>query len=142
MEEITTHIHNHFISPVKRNRKDYEQRHKNFHNRINNWMENYTFNRNNNDSILNRKYSKQEVLKVINDLNKNSAIAFHFIHFKLIQWCKYTILENLTLLFNLCFYDHQVCPDIWKYGEYILVPKPSRPPQYAKNIQPIMVIPG
>ena len=105
-------------------------------------MKNYQFNRNKNDSILNHKYSEQEVLKVINDLNKNSAMAFDFIHFKLIQWCKNTILKNLTLLFNLCFYDHQVCPNIWKYGEYIPVPKPSRPPQYAKNIRPIMVIPG
>ena len=39
-------------------------------------------------------------------------------------------MENLTLLFNLCFFDHQICPNIWKYGEYIPVPKP------------IMVIPG
>ena len=60
----------------------------------------------------------------------------------MIQWCKHTILENLTLLFNLCFYKHQICPDIWKYGEYIPVPKPGRPPQYAKNIRPIMVIRG
>ena len=28
------------------------------------------------------------------------------------------------------------------YGEYIPVPKPGRPPQFAKNIRPIMVIPG
>ena len=80
-------------------------------------------------------------MKVINDLNKNSAMAFDFMHFKLIQWSKKVILENLTLLFNLCF-EYQICPDIWKYGEYIPVPKPGRPPQYAKNIRPIMIIPG
>ena len=68
-------------------------------------------------------------------------MAFDFIHFKLIQWSKNIILENLTLLFNLCF-EYQICPDIWKYGEYIPVPKPGRPPQYAKNIRPIMIIPG
>ena len=142
MQEITTHIHDHFINPVKRNRKDYKQCHINFHNRIEKWMQKYKRNKNQNDSLLNRKYSKQEILKVINDLNKDSAMAFDFIHFKLIQWCKYTILDNLTLLFNLCFFEHQICPNIWKYGEYILVPKPVRSPQYAKNIRPIMVIPG
>ena len=141
-KEISEHIHEYFISPVKRNRKDYKKRHIDFHNRIEKWMKNYKYNKNNNESILNRKYTQQEVSKVINDLYINSAMAFDFIHFKLIKWCKDTILENLTLLFNLCFYDHQVCADIWKYGEYIPVPKPGRPPQYAKNIRPIMVIPG
>ena len=96
MKEIATHIHNHFISPVKRNRNDYEQRHIDFHSKIENWMKNYKFNKNENDSMVNRRYSKQEVLKVINDLNKDSAMAFDCMHFKLIQWCKYTILDNLT----------------------------------------------
>ena len=140
MEEITEHIHQHFISPVKRNKKDYQKQHLDFHNRVENWMENYEFNNNANESILNREYSQQEVLKVITDLNKDSAMAFDFIHFKLIQWSKHIILENLTLLFNLCFSIHQICPTIWKYGECIPVPKPGRPPQYAKNIRPIMVI--
>ena len=45
------------------------------------------------------------------------------------------------MLFNLCF-QHQLCPNIWKYGEYIPVAKPGRSPQYAKNIRPIMVLPG
>ena len=105
-------------------------------------MKNYKFNKNDNDSILNRKYSQQEVLKVITDQNKDSAIAFDFIHFKLVQWSKLTILNNLTLLFSLCFYTHQTCPTIWKYGEYCPVPKLGRSPQFAKNIRPIMVIPG
>ena len=60
----------------------------------------------------------------------------------MMQWNKNTILENLTFLFNLCFKKYQICPDIWKYGEYIPVPKPGRLHQYAKNIRPIMVIPG
>ena len=85
MEEITEHIHRHFISPVKRNRKDYKKRHLDFHQRVKQWKNNYTFNKNNSESILNRQYSKQEVLKVINDLNKDSAMAVDFIHFKLIQ---------------------------------------------------------
>ena len=98
-------------------------------------MTNYHFNNNNNHAILNRAYSKQEILMVINNLNDNSAMAFDFIHFKLFKWCKMEIVDNLQLLFNLCFVIHQTCPDIWKYGEYIPVPKPGRPPQYAKNIR-------
>ena len=142
MVEISDHVHRHFINPVKRNNDDYQPRHIRFHNKVERWMDNYHFNNNNNCSILNRSYSKQEILMVINNLNGDSAMAFDFIHFKLIKWCKMEIVEYLQLLFNLCFITHQTCPDIWKYGEYIPVPKPGRPPQYAKNIRPIMVIPG
>ena len=113
MEEITEHIHKHFINPVKRNRKDYKKRHLDFHHRVKEWKNNYKFNNNNNESLVNRQYSKQEVLKVIIHLNKVSAMAFDFIHFKLIQWCKYSILENLTLLFNLCFYNFKC---VQQYG--------------------------
>ena len=142
MEEISIHLHNHFTAPVKRNEIDYQPRHIRFHQKVKNWMKNYQFNRKNKNSILNREYSQQEVLHVINNLNTDSAMAFDFVHFKMIKWCKMEILANLTLLFNLCFNIHQTCPNIWKYGEYIPVPKPGRPPQYAKNIRPIMVIPG
>ena len=58
LKEITQHIHEHFISPVNRNRKDYKQRHIKFHNRIKQWYNNYKFNNNNNKSILNRKYTE------------------------------------------------------------------------------------
>ena len=34
MEQITEHIHQHFISPVKRNRKDYKKRHLDFHEQV------------------------------------------------------------------------------------------------------------
>ena len=37
LKEITQHIHEHFISPVNRNRKDYKQRHIKFHNQIKQW---------------------------------------------------------------------------------------------------------
>ena len=142
MEEITDLIHKHFINPVKRNSKDYQPRHLRFHKKVENWMENYKFNKKDNTSILNRKYSKQEIIHVINNLNGDSAMAFDFVHFKLIKWCKKHLVDNLVLLFNLCFFKYQTCPNIWKYGEYTPVPKPGRPPQFAKNIRPIMVIPG
>ena len=62
MEDITEHIHQHFISPVNRNEKDYQQRHLNFHKQVEHWMQNYHFNNNDENSILNRSYSKQEIL--------------------------------------------------------------------------------
>ena len=142
IDEIANHIHKHFIRKVDRNEKDYQPRHLRFHEKIEKWWKNYKINRKNTNSILNREYPQQEVLHVINDLNENSAMSFDFIHFKMIKWCKMEILENLTLLFNLCFNIHQESPNIWKFGEYIPVPKPGRPPQFAKNIRPIMVIPG
>ena len=87
-------------------------------------MNNYVRNDRNSKSIVNRLYTKQEVLHVINTMNKNSAMGFDFIHYKLVYWSKETIIDNLVLLFNLCFVRHQKCPDLLKYGEYIPVHKP------------------
>ena len=140
--EIARHLHTHFIKPLQDNKDKYKPRHIRFHEKVDNYMETYKYNNNQNNSIVNRRYSKQEVLKVINDLNKDSAMSFDFIHFKLLKWSKYVILENLTLLFNLCFFDHQVYPTLWKHGEYIPIPKPGRPAKYSKNVRPICIIPG
>ena len=139
-EEIANCLHLHFIKEPKRN--NYEQRHINYHNKINNRMENYNYNKKDNQSTLNRKIQEQEVMKVINDLNKNSAMGFDFMHYKLISWSKNIIIKNLTLLFNLCFYKHQKCPKAWKMGEFIPIRKPGRIPHYCKNIRPITILPG
>ena len=32
--------------------------------------------------------------------------------------------------------------NIWKYGEFVPVPKPCPVPYYCKNIRPIMILPG
>ena len=139
-DEIANHLHRHFIQPVKQNK--YEARHTQFHNHVTNYINNYKCNRNNNNSIVNREISKQEIMKVINNLNGDSAMGFDFVHFKLVKWSKSIIIDNLYLLYNLCFVVYQHCPKIWKYGEYIPVPKPGRPHHYSKNIRPIMIIPG
>ena len=93
LKEISDHIHHHFISPIKRNNDDYQPHHTRFHNKVEPWMENCQFNNNQENSILNRPYTKQEILMVINNLNGDSAMAFDFVHFKLIKWCKMEILE-------------------------------------------------
>ena len=61
MKDILKHIHNHFISPVKRNLDDYLPRHKRFYEKVEKWMDKYKFNRNQSNSILienihNKKY--------------------------------------------------------------------------------------
>ena len=97
-EEIADELHYHFIKPLKRNK--YEQKHLNYHKRVNDFINDYSKNNNNANSIVNRPYTKQEVLHVINTMNKNSAMAFDFIHYKLIFWAKDTIVDSLVLLFN------------------------------------------
>ena len=139
-EEIANCLHLHFIKEPKRNK--YQQKHINYHNKINNKMDNYKYNKDDNQSMLNRKIQEQEVMKVINDINKNSAMGFDFMHYKLINWAKNIIVPNLTLLFNLCFYTHQKCPKAWKKGEFIPIRKPGRVPHYCKNIRPITILPG
>ena len=113
-KEIANCLHLHFIKDPKRNK--YEQRHVNYHNKINNKMNNYQYNKKNNKSLLNRKFNKQEILHVINNINKDSAMGFDFIHYKLIKWSKNIIINNLTSLFNLCYYKHQ---NAQKYGKEV-----------------------
>ena len=139
-KEIANELHRHFTRSLVRNK--YEKKHSDFHKKVDLFMKNYKKNKNQNDSIVNREYSEQEVLHAINNLNKISAMAFDLIHYQLLIWAKYIIVENLTLLFNLCFFIHQICPKVWKYGEYVPIPKPGRSPCYSKNIRPISILPG
>ena len=138
--EIANELHRHYTQPLKRN--PYNDDHIRFHNYVTDYVNKYGKNRNQNESIVNREYTEQEVLHVINNLNKISAMAFDFIHYQLIIWVKFIIVKYLTLLFNLCFFIHQKCPQVWKYGEFVPIPKPGRVPYYCKNIRPISILPG
>ena len=139
-KEIADKIHVFFGKPVPKG--TFERDHELFHNHVNNFIGNYNANHNKQDSIVNRQYSVQEVLFVLNHINVQSAMAFDFIHYQLLVWAKTVIVMNLTLLFNLVFYIHQYCPRVWKYGEFVPVPKPGRDHSLCKNIRPIMILPG
>ena len=69
-------------------------------------------------------------------------MTFDFVHYQLIQWIKLQIVHNLTNLFNLCYYTHQICPNIWKYSEYVPIPKSGWVLYYCKNIRAIAILPG
>ena len=75
-------LHDHFIAPLEEN--EYEDKHKAFHNHVDNFMDKYKTNHNQNNSITNRPYTRQEVMFVINHLNLDSAMAFDFIHYRMI----------------------------------------------------------
>ena len=139
-EEIANVLHLHFIKDPKRN--EYEPKHIKYHNMVNSKMNNYKYNRKDNNSILNRQMKEQEILHVLNNINKDSAMGFDFMHYKLLNWGRKIIIKNLTLLFNLCFFKHQKCPKAWKKGEFIPIRKPGRVPYYSKNIRPISILPG
>ena len=139
-DEIADELHKFYCQPPSRN--PYEPQHIAYHQHVDKFVENYPNNRNDNNNIVNRKFTIQETLYVINNLNRNSAMAFDFIHYELIFWIKHQIVFNLTELFNLCYYKHQKCPKIWKYGEFVPIPKPGRVPYYCKNIRPISILPG
>ena len=138
--EIADELHKFYCTPPTRN--PYEPKHIAYHNHVDNFVLNYPNNRNNSDNIVNREFTEQEVLYVINNLNLNSSMAFDFVHYQLLHWAKLEIVSNLTNLFNMCYYIHQKCPKIWKYGEFVPVPKPGRVPYYCKNIRPITILPG
>ena len=129
--EIADTLHKFYCKPIKRN--EYEPKYKAFHRHVDIFMKKYKKNNNNNGTIVNRPFTTQEVLHVLNNINKRSAMAFDLMHYQLLVWCKEKIVFNLTKLFNLCFVKHQKCPNIWKYGEYVPVPKPGRVPYYCKN---------
>ena len=138
--EIANKLHDYYSKKLDRNK--YEKRHEMFHNYVESVMENYETNKNDNNNIVNRKFTEQEVLRVLNCINVQSAMAFDYIHYQLLVWSKFIILTNLTLLFNLVFVIHQYCPKAWKCGEIVPVPKPGRVPYYCKNIRPISILPG
>ena len=138
--EIANKLHDHYCTKLKRNK--YKQRHRLFHNYVESVIENYEKNRNKENDIVNRKFTQQEVMHVLTAINVQSAMGYDYIHYQLLVWAKVVIIANLTLLFNLVFYIHQVCPKIWKFGEYVPVPKPGRAPYYCKNIRPISILPG
>ena len=62
-EEIADQLHFHFIKDPKRN--NYEQRHIDYHNKINNKMNNYAYNKNKNESFINPRIQNQEVVHVL-----------------------------------------------------------------------------
>ena len=138
--EIADAIHKYYVAPLERNK--YNDDHRLFHQYMDNVVENYKPNHNQPNSIVNRKFTKQEVLHVLNHINVQSAMAFDFIHYQLLVWAKFIILTNITLLFNMVYCIHQIVPTIWKRSEYIPVPKPGRIPYYCKNIRPISILPG
>ena len=139
-EKIAEKIHEYYIRPLSRNPPAPELTR--FHNYVDNYINNYNVNNNKNDSIVNRAFAQQEVAHALNTINTQSAMAFDLVHYKLLYWARNIIVANLTLLFNLCFFIHQKCPKVWRFGEYIPIPKPGRPPYYCKNIRPIMILPG
>ena len=139
-EEIANILHLHYCKKLKRNKYNYE--HQSFHNYVDNYVKDYKKNKNDDNSIVNRKFTNQEIMHVLTQINIQSAMAADFIHYQLIVWAKTVLITSLTLIFNLIYFIHQVCPQIWKYGEYVPVPKPGRAPYYCKNIRPIMILPG
>ena len=88
--EIADELHKFYCKPPSRN--PYEPKHIAYHQHVDNFVENYPNNHKMNDNIVNRKFTVQEILYVINNLNRNSAMAFDFIHYehyklKVSMWC-------------------------------------------------------
>ena len=79
---------------------------------------------------MNRKWQNQEIMKVINNLNLNSAMAFDMIHYKLIFIAKYELVPYLTILYNYVYRQQARCPEIWRPGGICPIPKPGRPAIY------------
>ena len=91
---------------------------------------------------INQLFNEQEIMHVIDNLNLKSAMAFDFIHFKLISIAKFELIYYLTKLFNLIYCVHATTPYCWRFGEITPIPKPGRPSSISKNIRPITVLPG
>ena len=139
-EEIAYELLGHFNKPLTENK--YNEKHKQHHNNITNFMKNFKFNRNQSKSIMNRKFDNQEVMRIISKLNLNSAMAYDMIHYKLLNIAKYEILSELKNLFNLVYCEHAICPNVWRYSGITPIPKPGRPSIFCKNIRPISKLPG
>ena len=139
-EEIAYELLDHFNKPLKENK--YNENNINNHNKVVNFMKNYKFNRNQSNSVMNRPFTNQEVMKIIKNLNLNSAMAYDMIHYKFLDIAKYELVIHLKNLFNMVYCLHAVCPRVWRKGGIKPIPKPGRPATYSKNIRPISKLPG
>ena len=139
-EAIANKLIIHFNDEPKRN--DYNDEAIEIHNGIDLFMQDYKPNHNQNNSVLNREFSEQEIMKRINKLNLDSAMAWDEIHYKLLHIAKYIIVPCLVLIFNAIYIIHQYLPYFWRFSEYIPAVKPGRDADYMDNIRPLQIIPG
>ena len=61
-------------------------------------MANYRINKNQNNSILNREWTQQEVMHVIVNLKLNTAMAHDLMHYKLIHIGRKIIIGFFPIL--------------------------------------------
>ena len=132
-------LHKHFNRKVAEN--DYTNNNISHHLNISNQVHSYKRNNNQSESILNRNFTEQEVMRCIITANKNTAMGFDKIHQKLIYYGRHTISPFLCKLWNYIYVKHATSPTIWKYANISPIPKPGRDNSIVKNNRPISLIP-
>ena len=141
-EEIANTLQNHFNKPLTDNSKLYTSDHIQFHNHVSQFMENYKFNHNKNNTLINKQFTIHEFMRVICSLNLNSAMSYDMIHYKLIYIGRYELITGFTALVNTAYCYHQHFPHIWRFTPITPIPKPTRSPTICKNVRPISVSPA
>ena len=132
-------LHSHFNRKIKEN--EYKQTHKDFHQHVSNCISQDIHNNEDPQSIINRPWTQQEVMKVISSSKLNTAMGCDQIHQKLIHYAKDVIVPYLTNLWNLIYCIHAVAPQCWKYANIIPLPKPGRDNSIPKNNRPVSLLP-
>ena len=139
-KDIAENLLTHYNKPLKENK--YNKEAKENHTKVETFMNNYKINNNQSNKIYNKPFTNFEVMKLINNLNLNSAMGYDMIHYKLLFNAKYEIITYLTALYNLSFIIHRKVPKCWRYSIITPIPKPGRKPIIEQNTRPISVSPA
>ena len=139
-EEIAEKLLIHYNKPLKENK--YNKEALDNHKKVDNFMHNYVINDNQSERRYNKPFTNFEVMKLLNNLNLNSAMGYDMIHYKLLFIAKYEIVTYLTALYNLSFINHRRIPNCWRYSIITPIPKPGRKPIIEQNTRPVSVSPA
>ena len=90
--------------------------------------------------ILNRKISKQELLKAMGSLKKANAMGCDFIHNVMLIEGKEILMERILILYNLIL-ENGYHPFLWKLSEYNGIGKPGKNASILKNIRDLQLTP-
>ena len=122
-------------------KNEYTDENKKWHQKIEKISDAYVHTNKNPQSILNRPFTTQEILHVINGSNRNTAMGVDKIHAKLIYFAEHQLAPYLVKLWNYIYIVHSESPIIWKFTDIFPVPKPGRDNSITKNNRPISLLP-
>ena len=138
-------LHKHFNREIGENEKSYNQKHREWHEKITNtvtneWIAKETIQGKERCKKLNAPITKQQILKAIEKSKLDTACGHDSISMRMIHIARFVLAPALELLFNLIFLVYGMFPMCWLLINIFPIPKPGRDNSIVKNNRPISLI--